>query len=205
MRNSFKSFLIVVLSIILFSGNAFSGQIPETKKLSVEVKDRHITLIAENVSIKEALNAIANKTGITVQIFDGVVDRKVSITIKDVPYFCISTLLEKMGIKNYGVAYEKDTGKQYVYAVNAGTDLTELTKGKTLVRSGNFANGRDVNKVKGKEIITEKNEPKKYSVSYVKDEVLLKFHLGVERKEIDEILKKHNLVAAADNSLSSIG
>ena len=193
--------IILIIAILCFvsAETVFPEQMPESRKLTVEVKAKHISLVAENVGFKEALRVIAEKTGITIEFLDGVADRKVSVIVKDVPYFGISTLLEKMGLKNHVVAFESETGKQSVYIVNAGSDLSKLLKGKTVIREAHFAAKSDL--VKGKEIITEKE----YGAQYVKGEVLLKFHLGVTQAEVDAILKKHKLTATHDDALMRIG
>ena len=59
--------------------------------------------------------------------------------------------------------------------------------------------------VKGREIVSITKGTNKIPIRYVKDEVLLKFHLGVSTKEIQEILKKHNLIEVGDDILSKIG
>jgi len=204
-RKLFGVLCLLILILSLSSSYTYAVNFVENGKISLAVKNRQLTLKAENVSFKKVLQEIAAKTGIQMQIFDGVKDRNVSVDVVNLPYYSISTLLDRMGIQNYGVAYEKDTGREYVYVVTPGTDLGEVTRGKTVIKKANFADGKDALKVKGKDIVRVKDEKKGYSIGYVKDEVLLKFHLGVDRNEIDEILKKHNLVAAKDGGLDSIG
>lgn len=171
--------LILVLLMLCFPCISFGADAPAKFEITVDANLRRVSVKVDNAGLREVLAQLSTKTGMIVEVLEGVPDTKVSVDMKDVPYFGISSLLEQIGAKNYGVGYERETGRQYVYVVNNSSELPELLKGKTVVKPGNFANGKGVNRVKGKNIVTETNEQKGYSVSYIKDEVLLKFHLGV--------------------------
>lgn len=72
------SLLFLSLSLLSVSASVLAEE-TETKaeqKFSLEVKDNLITLQAEQASFKEILSELEKKTGIKVNIFKGVVDRK---------------------------------------------------------------------------------------------------------------------------------
>lgn len=203
-----KGLSCILLILTLFAASiSFAETQPKAGTFTVVVRDSRISVKAVDAGFKELLKEVAAKTGIKVKILDSVQDKKVSLDVKDIPIYAISELLDRMEIKNYGVGYERDKdqkmGALFVYVVDAGTDIREVMKDKTVIRRGNFAARTDADRVKGKEIVSD--EKKGYAVRYLKDEVLLKFHRGVTKKEIDEILKKHNLIASKDNALSPIG
>jgi len=172
---------------------------------SVSVIDKRISVKAQNTDFKVLLKELGEKSGIEVQIFPGVADRKISVDVRDIPFVAVGTLLENMGIKNYGVAREGGSGKIYVYVVNAGTELEEVMKGKIAIRKLDFTARTDLSKVKGKEIVTSKPDKNGVSVSYIKDELLIKFKLGTKPEEIKELLTKYNLSSTDDSSLVKIG
>ena len=99
----------------------------------------------------------------------------------------------------------KQLGALAIYVLPEGKDISGVIKGKHVIRHGNFPTGGDIDRIKGREIASITKGKNKVPIRYVKDEVLLKFHLGVSKKEIEEILKKHNLVQAGNDSLSKIG
>ncbi|HBA72062.1 MAG TPA: hypothetical protein DCZ63_07690, partial [Geobacter sp.] len=183
---------------------ASSGNMPESA-IELTVMDRRITLRANNTSYREILKQITAKTGIKTQVLEGVADKKVSVDVKDIPYLGIGTILDRMGIANYGIAHDRHNGDLYVYVVNAGSDLAEITKGKTLVRKADFGNQRDITKVKGKQITTSTDDKKGYTVSYINDELLIKFQLGTTAREITDLLAKYKLHATPDTTLAKLG
>ena len=92
-----------------------------------------------------------------------------------------------------------------VYVLPEGKDISKVTKGKSIIRHEDFAVGNTIDTIKGRKIESITKGENKISIRYVKDEVLLKFNLGVSKQEIQEILKKHNLVELIDDALSKIG
>jgi subtilisin family serine protease len=108
-----------------------------------------------------------------------------------------------MQIKNDAVFDDK--GVMTAYVIPKGKNISEFIKGKTIIRPAHFATGKNINQIKGHEIVSITKGKDNISIRYVKDEILLKSHLGVTKEEIDGILKKHNLVFAGDEYLSKIG
>jgi len=77
---------------------------------------------------------------------------------------------------------------------------------KLVTRPVKFPDGENATQTKGREILSVSKGKNKVPMRYIKDEILLKFHLGISQKEIDEILTKHNLVRAdKSDGLSNIG
>jgi|GEM_PF-1795215 len=196
--------VLILMALILFPSTGFAALGPEPA-LAVSAKDRHISVKASNVSYQAILKKIAADTGIKVQILEGVPDRTVTVDLKEIPYLGISALLEAMGITNYGIAIDHRTNDLYVYVVKAGTNLTKLTKGKTIIRQVDFKAHAEITRVKGKEIVTKPLDKSGLSISYIKDELLLKFKTGTTAKEINEILARYNLIASPDATLSGLG
>ena len=200
------SVVMMVSMLLSLPAGATTPPAPSTDSpLSLTVKDRRITLKAVNVSYREILKQITEKTGIKTQVLEGVADKKVTVEVKDLPYLAIGALLDTMGIANYGIAHDRLSGELYVYVVNAGTDLAEITKGKILVRKADFGDQRDITRVKGKEIVSHADDKKISTISYIKDELLIKFPLGATSKEIADILAKYNLNTKPDTTLAKLG
>jgi subtilisin family serine protease len=68
-----------------------------------------------------------------------------------------------------------------------------------------FTDLKDIDHIKGRKIESITKGKNKVPIRYVKNEVLLKFNLGVSKQEIQEILKKYNLVEVGDSALTKIG
>jgi len=178
---------------------------PEDPLFSLEVKNNLINLQAKQASFKEILKDIGKKTGIKVNIFEDIADKKVTLNINALPVYAVHTLLEKMKLENFAVVYDQQLASKVIYILPEGTDVADVLKGKTIIRPARFTDGKNVSRIKGRGITTITSGKNKVPVRYVKDEVLLKFHLGVTEKEIEEVLKKHNLTLLDDKSLSEIG
>ncbi|MCF8083466.1 MAG: S8 family serine peptidase [Deltaproteobacteria bacterium] len=177
----------------------------EKSKLNLEVKNRLINLHAENVNFKEILRELEKKAGIKVAIFKGVTDKKVSLNVKSLPIYAASTILKEMALKNFAVAYDDKLASLAIYILPEGKDISKITKGKPIIRHVSIPSRKTIDTVKGRQIVSITKGKNKIPIRYVQDEVLLKFHLGVSKEEIREILKKHNLVEVTDDTLSKIG
>ena len=177
---------------------------PENRKFTLEVKNRTINIHAEDISFKEILKELEKKGGMKVVIHAGVPDKKVSLNIKSLPVYAVSAILEKMGLKNFAVAYDDKLASLAIYILPEGSDISKITKGKSIINHGGLPTVKTAGTVKGREIVSITKGTNKIPIRYVKDEVLLKFHLGVSKKEIQEILKKHNLIEVGDDILSKI-
>jgi len=177
----------------------------ETRKLTLEVKDKLINLQAENVYFKEILRELEKKTNIKINMFEGVQDEKVSLIVKSLPAYAIDTILNKMALKNFAVVYDQQLASIAVYILPEGKDISAVTKGKLVIKLGNFPTGENIDRIKGREIVSIAKGKNQIPIRYVRDEVLLKFHLNVSKSEIDEILRSYNLVEIVDDTLSKIG
>ena len=196
-------FSILAILLLLFSfNNAFAETEVKKSTFTLEVKDNLINLEATQASFKEILKELEKKAGIKINISEGVADQKVAVDIKSLPVYALSTLLEKMSLRNFAVFYDKVLT---AFILPEGKDISEFLKGKSVIRPAAFPNWKDVSRVKGREIVSTIRGKNKVPILYVKDEVLLKFHLGVTKEEIEDILKKHNLDLIAGGKLSKIG
>ena len=92
-----------------------------------------------------------------------------------------------------------------VYVLPEGLDISKVVSGGTVIRSADLAVGKEVLTIKGKEFVTIEKEKNKLPIRYVKDELLIKFHLGVTEKEIDSILQEYGLQRIPNAALSKIG
>ena len=184
------------------------SQKPEESKLALEIKDNVINLRAENIGFITILQEIEKQSRIKVNIHEDVYDRKVSLTIEALPTYAISTLLEQMKIENFALLYDKELDREVIYVLPYGVDLSEAVKDKkdkTIIRPARFVNDKKASLVKGKEILIKADGADKMPVRYVKDELILRFHRGATQTEIEALIKKYNLIAFDDESLSRIG
>ncbi len=172
--------------------------------LVLEVKNNLIDLQAEEASFKEILRELEKKSGIKVHILEGLDDHKISLNIKALPIYAVDTLLEKMSLRNYAVVYDKDSALE-IYIHPEGKDIADLISGKSVIRRADFRIGKYANTIKNKNIAAIDRGQDRPQIRYVEDEILLKFHLGVTDKEIDNVLSKYGLEKLDDESLLKIG
>ena len=159
------------------------------------------------MSFKTILSDLEEKTGIKVVIIGEVHDRKVSLDIKSLPLYSVSSLLQQMKLTNYSVVFDTSLSSLAVYVLPEGMNIAEVVKGKPVIFQADFAgNAENIKQVKGSSIVSKTFGKNKVSAQYIADEVLIKFHLGVTDSEIGEILKKYNLIKiTANNSLEKLG
>jgi hypothetical protein len=74
---------------------------------SLEVKNKLIYLHSENASFLKILNELEKKAGIRSIVLPGVIDKQVTIDLKDLPVYAIDTLFKQLSLQNYAVLYEK--------------------------------------------------------------------------------------------------
>ena len=110
----------------IISSNAFAEVKIEQGKFILEVKDKLINIQAENANFKEILGELERKTGIKVEIFEGVGDKKVSLKIESLPIHDVSTILRMMSLRNSAVVYDKQIESMVVYVLPIGYDLSEI-------------------------------------------------------------------------------
>jgi hypothetical protein len=101
----------------------------------LEVKDSLVNLKSDQASFKDILNDLEKKTGIKVNIFDDVNDKKVTLNIRDLPVDKISRLLEKMELQNVAVVYDEQLSSRIIYILSEGEDTAKITRGKTVLYS----------------------------------------------------------------------
>jgi hypothetical protein len=205
MKKFFNLFFILAIFCFIVSYDSFADAVAENTGFTLEVKDKLINLQAENACFKEILKKVEAKTGIKVKIYQGVKDKKVSLNIKSLPVYAVGKILDKMHIRNFSVVYDDQLASLAIYILPEGKDISEFTEGKSIIRHEEFAVGKTIDTIKGRKIESITKGENKIPVRYVKDEVLLKFNLGVTKQEIQEILKKHNLVEVGDSEVSKIG
>lgn len=205
MNKFINLFFVLAIFCSIVSYDSFADAVAENTGFTLQVKDKLINLQAENAGFKEILKDLEAKTGIMVKIYEGVKDKKVSLNIKSLPVYAVGTILDKMLLNNFAVVYDDQIASVAIYILPEGKDVSEVTKGKSIIRHEEFASGRTIDTIKGRKIVSITRGENKIPVRYVKDEVLLKFNLGVSKQEIQEILKKHNLVEVSDDALSKIG
>jgi len=174
-----------LINIILVCAFLFFNLIVQTPiagaddaRLSVDFRDNFVSIHANDVNFKEVLRTLKSKTGVNVVIFQEVPDRKVSLDIQSLPLYALDTIIKKMALKNSAVVYDDTLQMMSVYVLPEGLDISKVVSGGTIIRSANFAVEKEVSTIKGKN---------KLPIRYVKDELLVKFHLGVTEKEIDSI------------------
>lgn len=106
---SLPLWVLLIVSLIAPSG-AFAEKAPAKSTLSLEVKDKLINLHSENSSALEILRELEKKTGMRIDVFPGVIDKKVTLDIKNLPFYAIDTLFEQMSLHNFAVVYENSAG-----------------------------------------------------------------------------------------------
>jgi len=205
MKKCIKALFVLAIFCHIVSCDSFAEATAKDDKFTLQVKDKLIDLQAENTSFKEILKQLEGKTGIKVKIFEGVKDKEVSLNVKSLPVYALGAILEKMSLKNFAVVYDDQLASVAIYVLPEGKDISRFTKGKSIIRHGNFPSGKTTDTIKDRKIVSITKGENKISIRYVKDEVLLKFHLGVSKQEIQEILKNHNLVEVSEGTLSKIG
>ena len=193
-----------VIFIFFISINAFASIQSERSAYVFEVKNKVINLQAKDVSFKKILKDLQEKTGIKVNIYEGVQDKKVSLVLKSLPVLAIHTILQKMALQNSAVVYDNKRDVMAIYVLPKGQDLSIPAMGKTIIKNGNFLGGEGVDRIKGQNIVSISKGKHNVPIRYVEDEILLKFQRGVSTQEISDILLKYCLVEI-DNKLSKIG
>lgn len=199
----FGILLALAVPVSLFA--EVTGMSNRQNTFTLDVDGNLINLKADQASFKEILSDLEKKSGIKVNVFDGIEDKKVTINIRALPIYSIHTLLEKFGLENFAVVYDQQLASKVVYILPEGQDIADVIKGKAVISPAHFVDGKNIKQIKGHEIDLITKGKHKVPIKYVKNEILLKFHLGITGKEIDEVFKKYNLVMVDDKSLSKIG
>jgi hypothetical protein len=199
--------ILLWLTAIFFfiSINSFAASEDKSDEFILEVKDKRITLQADKVSFKQILTKLQEKSNIKFIFSGNIPDRKVSINVASVPTFAVGSILKKMSVQNSAVIRDTKNNSIRVYILSQGEDISKITKGKSAIKSGDLSLKDDVKIVKGKKFVSKIRGKEIYPVRYVEDEVLLKFHMGATKQDIDDELQRHNLVQIDNGTLSKLG
>ena len=205
MKQKFFQLFIISTSLFFIIGYAISKEI-------VEVKNNCISIIASNIKAKNIFKEIEKKTSLKFMIYEGVDDKTVSIDIKDVPVHETTQILKKMGYNNIATVYNKKQGNIFYCLLPQGKNINSFIKNNNNlvnIAEASFNYGLNNNKiinnikVKGKEIETfNKNNA---SISFIKDEIILKFTKNMPLSDVEKELKKYNLAKIPCSELSKIG
>jgi subtilisin family serine protease len=199
-------FIAYAAVFVFISVSSSASTYEEFESFSLKIKNKQLYANAKNASVRNILKELENKSGIKVHIVGGVPKRNVSLNINALPLSSVGTLLSKMSLKNYSVVYDQTLSVLAIYILPQGHDISTYIKDKTVISQVSFIEDENTTYVKNNEIVTKDFSENKMPIRYIKDEVLLKFHLGVSKQEINEILKKHNLEkVGVSNSLKKIG
>ena len=137
LRDSIKSmkmsFIVLLLCSILFL--LFGTYLVEAMGAKVEIQQDDFTLKVSNnlidlqsdkASIKDILNDLEKKVGIKVKIFDGVNDKKVTLNISSLSVYSLHLLLEKMGVENFAVVYDRQLASKAIYILPMGQGVDKF-------------------------------------------------------------------------------
>ncbi len=209
-KNLFKTAYSLFFILILISNNSYAKTEPALNPFHLEIINKKITIKAQNVNFKDILKEIEKKSEIKVKIFEKVEDSNVSVDVKDIPLNKIEVLFEKMKLKSFVIYYDKESNPYEIWMLSTDKNVNNSTKGKIvrrneIIRNAKFTEDKDIDNIKGKSIISKSYGKNKVLIRYVKNEIFLKFHRGVTKQEIKDILGKYNLVSKEENTLSKIG
>ena len=204
--DSMKKIIVACLFALLFLTITDLAQAKLNEGQFILSTDKgRITLQAENASVKKILGAIEEKVGLKVVIYEGVPDRKVTLNTDAIPIYSIDTLLKQLSLRNTAIVYEEKLRSMALYVLPEGMDPSTVLQGKTIIRPATFPDPSKAVKIKGKSIITTLQGKNNVPIRYVDGEILLKFHRGVTKEEIDALLSKYRLEKDGANDLSRLG
>jgi hypothetical protein len=126
----------------------------EQNFFTLEVADNLINLQAEQASFKEILSDLEKKTGIKVNIFDGVEDKKVTLNISALPFYAIHTLLKKIELENFAVVYDRELASKVVYILPEGVRDSTIIQAEKVYKQIDMGSFKDF--PNAKEIILKK-------------------------------------------------
>ena len=144
MKKFIKLLFVLAIFCSIVSYDSFAKAVPENSNFTLQVKDKLINLQAENADFKEILKDLDAKTGIKVKIYKGVKDKEVSMNIKSLPVYAVGAILDKMLLNNFAVVYDDQLTSVVVYVLPEGKDISEVTKGKSIIRHEDFAGGNTI-------------------------------------------------------------
>lgn len=202
MRKIILACLLVLL--ILTITNPAQAKLNEGQFILSADKGR-ITVQAENASVRKILAALEEKTGLKMVVYEGVPDRKVTLNTEAIPIAAIDTLLKQLSLRNTAIVYEEKLRSMTLYVLPEGMNPSTVLPGKTIIRPATFSDPSKTNEIKGKPIITTLQGKNKVPIRYVDGEILLKFHRGVTKEEIDALLSKYRLEKNGATDLSQLG
>ncbi len=203
---------LVVPKLLFFPVHVHSFELYKAvspKPFRLEINDGLIRLQATDTNFKHISKELAKQGKTACHIHEQVEDREISISIQDLPLFAVSSLLEMMKVNNYAVTYDPYLKTETIYILPAGFNPAEFMGKKAIIQPALFPHGKRVGRIKGKEIsiLHRQENTGDGPIRYLKGEVVVKFHLGVDFGEIEGILQKHGLQPAVHEGdvLSKIG
>ena len=133
-----KNALLALSLSLLFSLSAvFPAMAKEARgkydqrTFTLEVTGKLINLKAEKASFKEILKELEKKTGVKVNILNGIDDREVSLDIKSLPVYDVGTILERMSLNNFAIVYDQQLASKVIFILPANQDINEIIKDKS--------------------------------------------------------------------------
>ena len=94
-------FFLTIFFVLFLTGICFANNQEEQLAYKFEFQNNLLQIHAQNISFKEILSDLEEKTGIKVVIFGEVPDAKVSLDIKSLPLHSVGSLLLQMKLFNY--------------------------------------------------------------------------------------------------------
>ncbi|MFH1287752.1 MAG: S8 family peptidase, partial [bacterium] len=195
-------FLIININP-LWAEEANTTAVKEQANIEISYEKDLLSVHARSVSLKELFEEISKKTKIEVVLDKEAGEQKIGVEFKQLSIKKgIEKIIDLTGLKDLAISYKE---KSNVGAIGQSPKY-EIAKIEIRKRNKeDIAKAKDVKQVKNREIVSVNKGKNNIPIRYVKDEILLKFHFGVTANEIDEILKKYNLVKSNDNGLSKVG
>ncbi len=126
----FVLFFLLLLSATVFTRAEGTKTKTEENTFTLKVINNQINLKAEQASLKDILYDLEEKTGIKINIFDGVDDKEVTLNIRALPVGGIHNLLDKMELQNFGVVYDKHLNSKIIYVLPEGQNIKEVIRDK---------------------------------------------------------------------------
>ena len=145
-KNQNKCYWLFVCYLFLFNIPTAAEGLDTTPKLqntfTLEVTDKLITLKADNASLWDILRELENKARIKIEILPGAEDKRVTLSISELPLNSVHSLLEKIEIENFAVVYDQQLASKVIYILPTGKNISEIIidKTKTILFSTHIIN-----------------------------------------------------------------
>lgn len=200
-------FISVVLPLLAEENTKGSKQ----NTFNLEVTGNLINLQAQKASFKEILKDLEKKTGVKINILDGVDDREVSLDIKSLPVYDVGIILERMSVNNFAIVYDQQLASKVIFILPADQDINEIIKDKSkpVVLSSDIIN------INVAQFVAEKYLHKYYPEEWVYFDTLTLYNLDSQPvayalifhkpdSEITTLQKLEDNILAINSELASI-